>query len=348
MHLIQWSKTLPDPDHFKHSVIISIIVHGSALAILNLATYGLWVGIALCGNVAYQFLYKLTQWPISLGVVLPAIQKFPVTVGVLLVSMACASCGGIALISAVIIYFILIAKMYEDYLEEYVFKTAAMITQKLFGKKGDAVAPGAADAAKGPPTLSSILGPKPQSTAQSTPQSTPAAQSTPPEVQEPLVYGAEKASEPTAPVDESSTVILGAKKEEAGGTVRQRKSGKKKRKEEKPATETGDKDDEPTASTSATKMVKFDLNVQEHGDGAVAVAEPDESFEDLYEKLDPEDVAIFSRTDEVEEMDEEKRKEIAAKEAGETIRPISVMFVRHKLSISSTFPFFAGDFYGRT
>lgn len=308
MHLIQWSKTLPDPDHFKHSVIISIIVHGSALAILNLVTYALWVGIALCGNVAYQFLYKLTQWPISLGVVLPAIQKFPVTVGLLLVSMACASCGGIALISAVIVYFILIAKMYEDYLEEYVFKTAAMITQKLFGKKGDAVAPGATDAANGPPAMSSILGPRPQPTP-----------STPAEVQEPLIAGAEKPSEPTATGDESSTVIVGAKKEDVvAGTVRQRKSGKKKRKEEKPAADAADKDDEPKAGTSATKMVKFDLNVQEHGEDAVAVVEPDESFEDLYEKLDPEDVAIFSRTDEVEEMDEEKRKEIAAKEAGKT------------------------------
>lgn len=300
MHIIQWSKTLPDPDHFKHSVIISIIIHGSALAILNLATYGLWVGVALCGNVAYQFLYKLTQWPISLGVVLPAIQKFPVTVGFILASMACASCGGIALIAAVIIYFILIAKMYEDYLEEYVFKTAAMITQKLFGKKSDSVAP------SGRPTLSSIVGPKPQESG-----------SAPAEVKETLAKSEEEKSEPKSTEVEPDAVMADVKKDAATGTVRQRKANKKKRKEEKTVAETADAiDDEPKPSTSATKMVKFDLNVKEHSEDAVAVAEPQETFEDLYEMLDPEDVAIFSRTDEVEEMDEEKRKEIAAKEAG--------------------------------
>lgn len=133
--VLLWTKSFPDPDEFKHSLLISVIIHGSALAILNLLTYGLWFAIAVCGNVAHQFLFKLTQFPVSASVVLPAIQKFPITIGIILISMAHASCGALPLIISVIIYFILIAKMYEDYLEEFVFKTAKLIAQKLFGRK---------------------------------------------------------------------------------------------------------------------------------------------------------------------------------------------------------------------
>lgn len=129
-----WTKSFPDPDEFKHSLLISVIIHGSALAFLNLLTYGLWFAIAVCGNVAHQFLFKLTQFPVSASVVLPAIQKFPMTIGIILIAMAHASCGALPLIISVIIYFILIAKMYEDYLEEFVFKTAKLIAQKLFGR----------------------------------------------------------------------------------------------------------------------------------------------------------------------------------------------------------------------
>lgn len=113
------------------------MIHGSALAILHLLTYGLWFAIAMCGNVAYQFLFKLTQIPVSAGMILPAIQKFPITIGTLLVSMVLASCGALPLICAVIVYFVLIAKMYEDYLEEFVFKTTKIIAEKLFGKKSN-------------------------------------------------------------------------------------------------------------------------------------------------------------------------------------------------------------------
>lgn len=305
VHLIQWSKTLPDPDHFKHSVIISIVIHGSALAILNLVTYGLWVAIALCGNVAYQFLYKLTQFPVSLGVVLPAIQKFPVTVGFVLVAMACASCGGIALISAVIIYFILISKMYEDYLEEYVFKTAAMITQKLFGQKSDEIS----NDSTANQAISVIV----PSTSQENQASK--AEEVKNEVDD---EKEKKLDEKKDEVDSEIKIEKSSEKkdeEEVVEKVRLRKNAKKKRKEDK-LIAANVEGDELKRSGSTSKMVKFDLNVKGSDDNTIAVAEPEESFEELYSQLDPEDVAIFSRTEEIEEVDEEKRKEIAAKEAG--------------------------------
>lgn len=134
---LMWTKSFPDPDQFKHSLIISFVIHGSALAVLHLLTYSLWFAIALCGNIAYQLIFKITQIPVSAGIVLPAIQKFPITIGTLLVSMVLASCGAVPLICAVIVYFVLIAKMYEDYLEEFVFKTTKLVAQKLFGGKPD-------------------------------------------------------------------------------------------------------------------------------------------------------------------------------------------------------------------
>lgn len=114
--------------------MISFVIHGSSLAILYIATYGLWFATALCGNIAYQFLFKMARLPVSAGMLLPAIQKFPITIGTLLISMVMASCGALPLICAVIVYFVLISKMYEDYLEEFVFKTAKEIASKWFGK----------------------------------------------------------------------------------------------------------------------------------------------------------------------------------------------------------------------
>lgn len=68
---------------------------------------------------------------------LPVIQKFPITVGTLLISMIMASCGALPLICAVLVYLVLLSKTYEEYLEEFVFKTAKLIAQKLFGKKDE-------------------------------------------------------------------------------------------------------------------------------------------------------------------------------------------------------------------
>lgn len=48
-------------------------------------------------------------------------------------SIALASCGSAALICACVVYFVILTKMYEDYLEHFVLKTAQRIAQKLFG-----------------------------------------------------------------------------------------------------------------------------------------------------------------------------------------------------------------------
>lgn len=91
-------------------------------------------------------------------------QKCPSTVGVVLISMAFTSCGGLALVVGVIVYFVLVivfafrllisvidlifrhlqlTKMYENYLEDFVFAAAKTIAQKVLGtdeKDADAAA----------------------------------------------------------------------------------------------------------------------------------------------------------------------------------------------------------------
>lgn len=282
VHVISWSKTLPDPDHFKHSVIISVVIHGSALAILNLLTYGLWVAIALCGNVAYQFLFKLASWPVSASMVLPAIQKFPITVGFVLVSMAHASCGGLALICAVIMYFILLSKMYEDYLEEFVFKTAALIAEKLFGKK-------------------------PKSENAQTRNS----------IQTPAIVGISSfaASEGSNTKKMDSTASTSTQNDEQKNTSETKITDDSKPKKKTKVVKIVE---EPSTSKTAMAEQKSDLNDPDADgdDSAVVASDPDNSFEVLYNQLDPADVALFTDVEETEEVDEETRLEMERKEAG--------------------------------
>lgn len=310
VHVIKWSKTLPDPDQFKHSVVISVIIHGAALAALNLLVYGLWVAIALCGNVAHQFLFKLTQWPISSGIVLPAIQKFPITVGFVLVSMACGSCGGLALICAAIMYFIILSKMYEDYLEEFVFKTAALITEKLFGRK--------------------------RTTESNTPNGamTPALKQ-PENTQEKQTNDESKKDDKNTDTGKSESTSENDGKDEneseSKGTESERTTDKKKSKKHKGKKvefandEDKDKDkaqtnDEPSTSSPTEPLLpksKSDLDIAEGTvDGAVVASSSQESFEVLYNQLDPNDVALFSRQNEPEELTEAERKEMEKAEEG--------------------------------
>uniref|UniRef100_U5EZS7 GPI inositol-deacylase n=1 Tax=Corethrella appendiculata TaxID=1370023 RepID=U5EZS7_9DIPT len=131
-----WFKELPQPEAYDVPVLLSVMIHGSALALLTLITAGTWAGICFCGNFAHKILFKLISLPIPTisSAVVSGVQKFPITAAALLISIALGSCGGIALICGCLIYFILLAKMYEDYLEEFVFNTAKLIARKLFGK----------------------------------------------------------------------------------------------------------------------------------------------------------------------------------------------------------------------
>ncbi|XP_055304147.1 GPI inositol-deacylase isoform X2 [Sitodiplosis mosellana] len=334
VHVIKWSKTLPDPDQFKHSVVISVIIHGAALAALNLLTYGLWLSIALCGNVAHQFLFKLTQWPISAGIVLPAIQKFPITMGFVLVSMAHGSCGGLALICAVLMYFILLSKMYEDYLEEFVFKTAAVITEKLFGKKrrDQKIPPRGSTSIP----LSVLFPPKNTQDKQPTAESNDDKEA---ETKQEDKKQNEAIIEEIAEKKKEEETTTEAETESEKDKVQKEKREKKKSKKQKEKkvefaiTSDIDPNDSEEPSTSSAPLIpksKSDLDIKDDDEGMVVASSSQESFELLYNQLDPDDVAMFSKRDEPEEMTEEERKEVEKAEA-ELEKLITQMVERQKV-----------------
>lgn len=299
MHVIKWSKTLPDPDQFKHSVVISVVIHGAALAVLNLLTYGLWVAIALCGNVAHQFLFKLTQWPISSGIVLPAIQKFPITVGFVLVSMAYGSCGGLALICAVLMYFIILSKMYEDYLEEFVFKTAAVITKKLFGRNRQSTSNSNTD------IVTPALVQRNTQETQTNDESNNDKQTE---------SDRKDTNETDEKIEENTDEKL-QKKE-----IKNKKKSKKYKDKKVEFSMTNNVIDKTEPQPSTSESVKTDstsdLDIKDEDETTIVPPTSQENFEVLYNQLDPADVAIFSKRDEVEEMTDEERKEVEKAEAG--------------------------------
>uniref|UniRef100_A0A1Q3G1I1 GPI inositol-deacylase n=1 Tax=Culex tarsalis TaxID=7177 RepID=A0A1Q3G1I1_CULTA len=130
-------KIIPQPDLYNYSMMISFLIHGVALAVLILMNTIIWIAIAFCGNFGHKLLLRFVSLPIPpfSSALVSCVRKFPTAIGVLLIAVSLASCGGTALLCANMIYFILLSKMYEEYLEQFVFRTAKRISQRLFGKK---------------------------------------------------------------------------------------------------------------------------------------------------------------------------------------------------------------------
>ena len=152
-------KILPKPESLPTSLTVSILIHGSSIALITCFTGAIYGCVIFSGSVAHKILFKITKmpFPIISDTILSIVEKFPASIAVLLISLAFASCGGIALVLACFVYFILVrldicyilvlpnrnlityflqlSKMYEDYLENFVFKTAKVIAMKLFGRE---------------------------------------------------------------------------------------------------------------------------------------------------------------------------------------------------------------------
>lgn len=131
-------KFLPEPDEYHHSMLISFIIHSSAIAILIFATATIWLSITFNGNLVHRIFLRMIKFNIkfpTFSFLMPLFEKIPITAGVVLISIAYGSCGGAALGCACVVHFMLMSKKYEDYLEEFVFKTAKMIARKLFGRR---------------------------------------------------------------------------------------------------------------------------------------------------------------------------------------------------------------------
>lgn len=116
MKFILFFKNLPQPESYDYPIIVLIVIHGSAIALLSITTAGLWTGICFGGNAAHTILLKLINWriPTLSSIVVYIINKFPTIAGGVLLSIAMASCGGVALICACLVYFIIVRISYNN------------------------------------------------------------------------------------------------------------------------------------------------------------------------------------------------------------------------------------------
>ncbi|KFB42630.1 AGAP011299-PA-like protein [Anopheles sinensis] len=130
-------KAIPRIESFSTPLPVSILIHLASLGVLLIATLALWGAIAFCANFAHKIILRLIALPIPVmsSTFLSCIHKFPLAIAVLLVAIALTACGGVSLLCAAAVYFVLLSKAYEDYLENFVFHTARRIAARLFGAR---------------------------------------------------------------------------------------------------------------------------------------------------------------------------------------------------------------------
>lgn len=103
-------RVLPVPGDYNHSLMVSVVIHGAAIALLTLAVGGLWAALVFCGNVSYRVMFRVIRLPLpTLNVWLPLVEKLPMAMAVGLISMAVMMNGGLALIVSCWVYFVLVS-----------------------------------------------------------------------------------------------------------------------------------------------------------------------------------------------------------------------------------------------
>lgn len=111
--MIMMVKVLPVPADYNHSIMVSLIIHGSSIALLSIGVAVLWAAMVFWGNVSYKVIFRIIRLPIpTLNVWMPLIEKMPMAVAVGLISMALVTNGGLALILACWVYFVLVSKIF--------------------------------------------------------------------------------------------------------------------------------------------------------------------------------------------------------------------------------------------
>lgn len=109
--LILFLKFLPTPEEYDTSILVSIIIHGSAMALLLLSTAVFWIAITFCGNVAHRLLMRIIKFkiPTISDILMSVFEKFPISATVLLVAIGFSSCGAVMLLLASFFYFIFVS-----------------------------------------------------------------------------------------------------------------------------------------------------------------------------------------------------------------------------------------------
>ncbi|XP_065365052.1 GPI inositol-deacylase [Calliphora vicina] len=131
-------KFLPTIDKAEYSFYVSIIIHSTAIVASIILVFIIWTILTFHGNILLKIALRITRISVaSSNVLVQIISTLPLTFGVLFISIAFATCSGIALVLASIFYFILLSNAYKDYLENWAWEKATGLFRKLQTSRND-------------------------------------------------------------------------------------------------------------------------------------------------------------------------------------------------------------------
>ncbi|CAK1547233.1 unnamed protein product [Leptosia nina] len=125
--------------YFTRSILV-LPAYMTALGIINVAAAATLAVMVFSSQLAHRLLFKIV-WRGGNGLaekVASGLQKVPLVVSAALVCAVPLSCGAAALVAGAAFYAFMLSKMYEEYLEDYIYKLMAKIGSKvcrLFKKK---------------------------------------------------------------------------------------------------------------------------------------------------------------------------------------------------------------------
>ncbi|XP_053607259.1 GPI inositol-deacylase [Plodia interpunctella] len=118
--------------YFVRSLVV-LPAYMTALGILNIAAAAAIIVMVFSSQLAHRLLFRIV-WRGGTGLaerVASGLQKLPVVVSVVLSSAAPLSCGAASLLAGAAFYAFLLSKMYEEYLEDYVYKLMAKVASRI-------------------------------------------------------------------------------------------------------------------------------------------------------------------------------------------------------------------------
>ncbi|KAM3961034.1 LOW QUALITY PROTEIN: GPI inositol-deacylase [Aphomia sociella] len=118
--------------YFARSLLV-LPAYMTALGILNIAAAAILLVMIFSSQLAHRLLFRIV-WRGSSGLaerVASGLQKIPMLVSVTLVAAVPLSCGAASLAAGAAFYAFLLSKMYEEYLEDYVYKFMAKIASRI-------------------------------------------------------------------------------------------------------------------------------------------------------------------------------------------------------------------------
>lgn len=118
--------------YFIRSLLV-LPVYMTALGIINIAAAAVLIAMVFSSQITHKLFFRIV-WRGGSNVaakVASGLEKIPMVVSVALICASQLSCGAASLVAGAAFYAFMLSKMYEDYLEDYVYKLMAKITSRI-------------------------------------------------------------------------------------------------------------------------------------------------------------------------------------------------------------------------